>query len=264
MYWQFDSKCIDNLIWQKCETCTWIFFFSNSFFQLNKSYKLVVRGRTSKLVPIHSISGNLQLASATAPPVKRSPLTWSEHVRPSCPGTPSPSGPPSSEPAHLTWRALPLQGLPLKDAMVSSTATQDFLHQHHGMAGSVQETKLGVNTTLKELTCHANKRHAGGGGFVTFVRHSIRYRVPDGDYPMTTRWNFCQLRLTSGEPHWLLSTCTFPCIRNYTPDFWRPFWWTKDTRWCSRTSLPACPPSQRSPSWGGISSQMWRGPPLPP
>ena len=61
---------------------------------------------------------------------------------------------------------------------------QDFLHCHQVLVACVQETKLGVNSSLKEFTDYATVRRdrptgGGGGGLVTLVHHSVTYSVPD-------------------------------------------------------------------------------------
>ena len=49
---------------------------------------------------------------------------------------------------------------------------------------SLQDTKLGVQSSLKEFTDYATIKHdrplGGGGGLVTLVHHSVTFRVPDG------------------------------------------------------------------------------------
>ena len=63
------------------------------------------------------------------------------------------------------------------------TKLQDFLHRHQVLVACVQETKLGVNSSLKEFTDYATVRRGRptgvGGGLVALVHHSIPYRVPD-------------------------------------------------------------------------------------
>ena len=62
---------------------------------------------------------------------------------------------------------------------------QDFLHRDQVLVACVQETKLGVNSSLKEFTDYATIRRdrpgGCGGGLATLVHHSVPFRVPDGD-----------------------------------------------------------------------------------
>ena len=63
---------------------------------------------------------------------------------------------------------------------------QDFLHRHQVLVACVQETKLGVNSSLKVFTGYSTFRRdcptgGDGGGLVTRVHHSFSYRVPNND-----------------------------------------------------------------------------------
>ena len=100
---------------------------------------------------------------------------------------------------------------------------QDFLRRHQVLVACVQETKLDVNSSLKEFIDYATVRRdrptgGGGGGLVTLVHHSVPCRVPDRD--MMTQREFWQSRLTSREPHWPSSMST--SLRVLLPSELRP------------------------------------------
>ena len=62
---------------------------------------------------------------------------------------------------------------------------QDFLHCHQFLVTSMQETKLGVNFSLKEfigyVTIRRDRPTRDGDGLVTLIHHSFSYSVPDND-----------------------------------------------------------------------------------
>ena len=129
------------------------------------------------------------------PPGSLSPPTWSAHVRPSRHGDSlshrSLSIIPSSPPAQ-TSTAVPRNALERGrllqfncNGIVNCHAVlQDFLHRHQVLVACIQETKFGVNSSLKEFTDYATVRRdhptgGGGWGLVTLVHHSLSKRVPD-------------------------------------------------------------------------------------
>ena len=99
------------------------------------------------------------------------------------------------------------------DIQYCHTELQVFLHVHQVLVACVQETKVGVNSTLKELTGYATIRHdplTRGQGLVTLVHHRVYGCLMMIYFPMTTRWTFRHLRQTLEEPHWHSSTCISP------------------------------------------------------
>ena len=106
---------------------------------------------------------------------------------------------------------------------------QYFLHPHQVLVACVQETKLGVNSSLKEFTDYATVRRdrptgGGGGGLVTLIHHSVPYRVPDsGILPdddmakvQTVETFLGGTTLTFVNVH-IPPASSWP--RNYAPDF---------------------------------------------
>ena len=179
------------------------------------------------------------------------------------------------------------------------TELQVFLHVHQVLVACVQETKVGVNSTLKDLTGYATIRRdrlTRGRGIVTLIHHRVYGCLMMTYFPMTTRWTFWQLRQTLEEPHWHSSTCISPSV--FLPPTLTPFWWNVETKWCLATlkhptfllvlqnrgwqgsglrGVPrwAINSSQLStinrvrhprqmPFWAGISNLMWRGSSIPP
>ena len=80
----------------------------------------------------------------------------------------------------------------------------DFLHRHQVLFACVQETKLGVNSSLNEFTGYATVRRdrptgGGGGGLVlSFTTPSHKGCLTMTYFLMMTRRKFWQSRLTSG------------------------------------------------------------------
>ena len=110
---------------------------------------------------------------------------------------------------------------------------QDFLYRHQVLFAFVQETKLGLNSTLNEFTGYATIRRdrpAGGGGgrLVTLIYHYVPYRVPDGAtlpdddtaevQAVETKLGGTTLTIINVYIH---SAFSYP--RNYAPTL-TPFW----------------------------------------
>ena len=84
---------------------------------------------------------------------------------------------------------------------------QDFLHRHQVLVDCVQETKLGVNSSLKELQTMplsgviARPGVAMGDLSPSFTTPSPRGCLTVAFSPMMTRRKFWHSRPTLGEPH---------------------------------------------------------------
>ena len=133
--------------------------------------------------------------------------------------------------------------------MEFSTATkklQVFLHCHQVFVACVQETKLNVNSSLKEITDYAtinsDRTTGGGGGFVTLVHHSVPYRVPDGN--ILPKDDMVGIPSCWGGPRGqsclllLLMTPPRRLSHGITPSISTLSWRAAETRWCSATSTP--------------------------
>ena len=117
---------------------------------------------------------------------------------------------------------------------------QDFLLRHQVLVVWVQETKLGVNSSLKEFTDYALSGAIARPG-VAVVDLSPSSTTPSAigcltvaSSPMMTRRKFWQSRSTSGKPYWPSSMFTsslhLPALGT-TPLTMTLFWKTVETRW---------------------------------
>ena len=72
----------------------------------------------------------------------------------------------------------------------------DFLHRHQLLVACQQDTKLEVNSSLKEFTDYtilrSDRRHEDGSRLFTLVHHSVPFRVPDVTSSLTMTRQFWQ------------------------------------------------------------------------